>query len=91
MKIFLILILSFFTLYLFAQSAPWVSYPSANQTSYGVYHFRKSFDLEKAPEKLVIHVLDDNRNNLLVRNSYYINLLVLLFNLKNVNSLLKIN
>lgn len=66
MKIFLILILSFFTLYLFAQPAPWVSYPSANQTAYGVYHFRKSFDLEKVPEKLVIHVSADNRYNLFV-------------------------
>jgi hypothetical protein len=66
MKIFLILILSFFTLYLFAQPAPWVSYPSANQTSYGVYHFRKSFDLEKVPEKLVVHVSADNRYNLFV-------------------------
>jgi alpha-L-rhamnosidase len=31
----------------FTQPAPWISYPSANQTAYGVYHFRKSFDLEK--------------------------------------------
>jgi len=87
MKIFLILILPFFTFYSFAQTAPCVSYQLANQSAYGVYHYRKFLDLEKVPEKLVIHVLDDNRNNLLVRNSYYINLLVLLFNLKNVNSL----
>jgi hypothetical protein len=50
----------------FAQPAPWVSYPSANQTAYGVYHFRKSFDLEKVPEKLVVHVSADNRYNLFV-------------------------
>jgi len=50
----------------FSQPAPWVSYPSANQTAYGVYHFRKSFDLEKVPEKLVIHVSADNRYNLFV-------------------------
>ena len=37
-------------------SAPWISYPSANVTQYGVYHFRKSFDLEKVPNELVIHV-----------------------------------
>ncbi len=45
---------------------PWVSYPSANITAYGVYHFRKSFDLEKVPEKLVIQVSADNRYNLFV-------------------------
>jgi hypothetical protein len=48
------------------QSAPWISYPSANVTEYGVYHFRKTFDLEKVPEKLVIHVSADNRYNLFV-------------------------
>lgn len=48
------------------QSAPWISYPTANVTEYGVYHFRKTFDLEKVPEKLVIHVSADNRYNLFV-------------------------
>ena len=46
--------------------APWVSYPSASQTAYGVYHFRRSFDLYRLPEKLVIHVSADNRYNLFV-------------------------
>jgi hypothetical protein len=48
------------------KSAPWISYPSANQTEYGVYHFRKTFDLAKVPEQLVIHVSADNRYNLFV-------------------------
>lgn len=47
-----------------AQPAYWVSYPSANQTAYGVYHFRKSFNLDEVPEKLVICVSADNRYNL---------------------------
>lgn len=55
--------------FVFAQPAPWVSYPSANQTAYGVYHFRKSLDLEKVPEKLVIHVSADNRYNLFVNGN----------------------
>src|SRR5690554_1802362 len=51
----------------FAQPAShWVSYPSANQTAYGVYHFRKSFELDKVPDKMVIHVSADNRYNLFV-------------------------
>lgn len=33
-----------------AQPAPWVSYPSANQTAYGFYYFRRTFYLEKVPE-----------------------------------------
>jgi len=48
------------------QPAQWVSYPSANQTAYGVYHFRKSFNLDKVPDKLVIHISADNRYNLFV-------------------------
>ncbi len=50
----------------FAQDAPWISYPSSNNTVYGVYHFRKTFHLEKVPERLMIHVSADNRYNLFV-------------------------
>jgi hypothetical protein len=46
------------------QPAPWISFPSANQTEFGVYHFRKTFDLEEVPDRLVIHVSADNRYNL---------------------------
>ena len=49
-----------------AQQAPWLSYPSANNTVYGVYHFRRTFDLEKVPDNLVIDVSADNRYNLFV-------------------------
>ncbi|QGY44032.1 Bacterial alpha-L-rhamnosidase [Maribellus comscasis] len=60
---------SFFLILLWAlnsmgQNAPWVSYPSANNTGYGVYHFRKAFNLNKVPEQLIIHVSADNRYNL---------------------------
>ncbi|WP_020531715.1 family 78 glycoside hydrolase catalytic domain [Flexithrix dorotheae] len=46
--------------------APWISYPSANVTEYGVYHFRKKLSLEQVPETLVIHISADNRYNLFV-------------------------
>ena len=49
-----------------AQTEPWISYPSANNTVYGVYHFRKTFDLNQVPGKMVIHVSADNRYNLFV-------------------------
>jgi hypothetical protein len=49
-----------------AQNASWISYPSANQTSFGVYLFRKSFNLNEVQGKLVIHISADNRYNLFV-------------------------
>lgn len=52
-----------------AQHAPWIAYPSANNTVYGVYHFRHSFDLDQVPEKLLIHVSADNRYNLFVNGT----------------------
>ncbi|SFU20008.1 Alpha-L-rhamnosidase N-terminal domain-containing protein [Algoriphagus locisalis] len=48
------------------EDAPWISYPSANVTDYGVYHFRKAFDLKEIPTNLNIHVSADNRYNLFV-------------------------
>ncbi|MBB6325814.1 hypothetical protein FHS59_001429 [Algoriphagus iocasae] len=48
------------------KNAPWISYPSANVTDYGVYHFRKTFDLKEVPENLLVHVSADNRYNLFV-------------------------
>ena len=46
-----------------AQDLPesWISYPSANNQSYGVYHFRKGFELEQVPEELLVHISADNR------------------------------
>ena len=45
---------------------PWVAYPSANNQTYGVYHYRKSFDLERVPASLVVHVSADMRYKLYV-------------------------
>lgn len=47
-------------------NAPWISFPSANVTEYGVYHFRNAFELDEIPAKLVVHVSADNRYNLFV-------------------------
>ena len=49
-----------------AQNDPWISYPSANNTVYGVYHFRKTFTLDEIPGTLKVHVSADNRYNLFV-------------------------
>ncbi len=39
----------------------WISFPTANVTSFGVYHFRKTFELDEVPSQLKIHISADNR------------------------------
>ncbi|MGD2120426.1 MAG: alpha-L-rhamnosidase C-terminal domain-containing protein [Gemmatimonadota bacterium] len=46
--------------------AGWITPPTADPTAYGVYHFRRTFDLDSAPESFVIHVSGDNRYRLFV-------------------------
>lgn len=48
---------------------PWISYPTASVTDYGVYHFRKTFKLEKVPDTLIVHVSADNRYTLFVNGT----------------------
>ena len=48
------------------QEAEWIGYPSANTTDYGVFHFRKDFDVQTVPEKLNVHISADNRYHLFV-------------------------
>lgn len=64
--IFLLIIAQIWSLAQDHYDAPWISYPSANVTDYGVYHFRKSFELAEIPQELIIHVSADNRYNLFV-------------------------
>src|SRR5512133_3708099 len=49
-----------------AWPSAWISCPDVPQRDYGVYHFRKTVQLEKAPEKFIIHISGDNRYRLLV-------------------------
>ena len=44
----------------------WISCPDAPQREYGVYHFRKTFNLGSKPDKFIIHVSADNRYRLYV-------------------------
>ena len=46
--------------------ASWISCPGIAQRAYGVYHFRKQFDLPAKPERFVVHVSADNRYRLFV-------------------------
>jgi hypothetical protein len=46
--------------------ARWISVPGEPADDYGVYHFRKSFDLAQAPQKFVVHASADHRYKLYV-------------------------
>jgi hypothetical protein len=46
--------------------AHWISCPDALLTEFGVYHFRKTFSINKIPNKFIVHVSADNRYRLFV-------------------------
>src|SRR5271154_6163420 len=47
-------------------TSKWISVPGAHPTEYGVYHFRRTFDLPGKPARFVVHVSGDNRYQLFV-------------------------
>ncbi len=49
-----------------AWSARWITVPNAEPFAYGIYHFRKAFELAVAPSSFVVHVTGDNRYQLFV-------------------------
>ena len=46
--------------------AHWIFHPETSGTGYGVYHFRKTIDLDENPDTFIIHVSADNRYRLFV-------------------------
>jgi len=42
-------------------NAYWISIQNPPRSNYGIYHFRKSFNLQNSPETFIIHVSADNR------------------------------
>ena len=52
-----------------AWSAHWISVPDTSPFDYGVYHFRRTFDLPSAPQHFLIHVTADNRYKLYVNGA----------------------
>lgn len=46
--------------------ARWVACPGESPRQYGVYHFRKNFELAQKPGSFVVHVSADNRYQLFV-------------------------
>jgi hypothetical protein len=41
--------------------ADWVTVPGAPAREYGVYHFRRTFELAEKPSSFVVNVSADNR------------------------------
>ena len=46
--------------------AQWITHPTESVLDYGVFHFRKSFELATIPAEFIIHVSADNRYRLFV-------------------------
>jgi hypothetical protein len=49
-----------------AWTARWIAVPGAPPTDYGVYHFRRTFQLSTRPQEFIVHVSGDNRYQLFV-------------------------
>jgi hypothetical protein len=49
-----------------AWSAHWISVPDTSPYDYGVYHFRRTFELAAAPRAFLVHVTADNRYKLYI-------------------------
>jgi alpha-L-rhamnosidase len=47
-------------------NAEWITHPDESVLDYGVFHFRKSFELNTQPVEFIIHVSADNRYRLFV-------------------------
>lgn len=50
-------------------AAQWIKVKNASDNDYGVYHFRKTFELTEEPEHFRIHVSADNRYKLYVNGT----------------------
>jgi len=48
------------------QYTSWITHPDISGSEFGVYHFRKTFELQEVPEQFNVHVSADNRYRLYV-------------------------
>lgn len=46
--------------------AHWISHPDESAFEYGVFHFRKTFNLSDVPESFLVHASGDNRYELFI-------------------------
>lgn len=50
-------------------NAQWITYPNVSLKDYGVFHFRKTFNLHEQPDNFVIHISADNRYRLFINGT----------------------
>ena len=50
-------------------TAEWITHPEAPADSFGVFHFRRTFELDERPEHFVVHVSADNRYRLFINGA----------------------
>ncbi len=58
------------SLYADRWNARWISLPDEPANVYGVYHFRKTFEIDQIPVKFIVHVSADNRYKLYVNGKF---------------------
>ena len=49
--------------------ASWITHPTASPNDYGVFHFRKAFNLAENPASFVVHLSADNRYRFFVNGT----------------------
>jgi len=49
--------------------ASWITHPTASPNDYGVFHFRKAFNLAETPASFVVHLSADNRYRFFVNGT----------------------
>ena len=49
-----------------AEEASWITHPGISGSEYGVYHFRKTLDVDEVPQQLNVQVSADNRYRLFI-------------------------
>ncbi|MEP2023409.1 MAG: alpha-L-rhamnosidase C-terminal domain-containing protein [Reichenbachiella sp.] len=53
-----------------AWTAQWITHPTASTMDYGVFNFRRTFELKEAPSTFVVHLSADNRYKLFVNGTF---------------------